>query len=76
MGVRSSRAGSAADARQNGNVLFAVRPAVRHRLPNHAGAAFELPQKFARACMGNFEPAVHRVLDDEWRGFVAANHTG
>src|SRR5271166_4017066 len=55
----------AAYARQDGDILVPIRPAIGDGLADDPGAGLELP--FEVACLGvdGFEPAIHRSVKDE-----------
>jgi hypothetical protein len=54
-------AGPSADARENRDVLLAIRSQVRDGLTHDAGAGLVPPEWFSRARVNGLEPAVHRA---------------
>src|SRR5215216_4796556 len=56
--------GPAADARQHGDVLFAVRTAVSDGLTDDARAHLKLPERLACTGVYRFEPTVHSTVED------------
>src|SRR5215204_6212912 len=52
-----------AHARQNGDVLLAVGPAVRDRLPDDPRARLELPERLAGSRVHGLEPSLHRAVE-------------
>src|SRR2546427_4100592 len=61
-------AGPAADPREDGNVLLALRPCVRHRVTDDARRALEAPQFPAGALVHRLEPALHRAVENDATG--------
>src|SRR5688500_19022422 len=66
--VRDDRAGPAADAVEDGDVLPSVGPAVGDRLRDDAGRRAEAPEQLAGARVERLEPAVHRAVEDDVAG--------
>src|SRR3989454_10775780 len=63
-----AEAGPAADPREDGNVLLALRPSVRHRVTDNARRALEAPQFPAGALVHRLEPALHRAVENDATG--------
>src|SRR5580700_5549696 len=57
------RAHVTADSGIHRDVLLPVRPTVRHRVADDAGAHLELPERLARARVGRLEPPVERAVE-------------
>src|SRR5213082_2406774 len=72
-GGRILRADPQSDARsrptthagQHGDVLLAVGPQVRHRVPDDAGGRLELPQLGAGRGVDRLEPAFHGAVEHD-----------
>src|SRR4051812_48383969 len=62
------RAGPAADAGQDRDVLVAVRTAIAHRLADDSAAGVELPFQRAVVRVDRLEPAVHGAVENQVAG--------
>src|SRR2546430_3560893 len=60
--------GPAAPSGEPGDVLLAVGPQVRHRVPDDAGGRLELPQLRAGRGIDRLEPAFHRAVEHDAAG--------
>src|SRR5690349_18210390 len=67
---RDDGAGPAANAREHGDVLLAVRTEIRDRLTDDARARLVLPLQRAGARVDGFEAAIHRAVEQN----VARGH--
>src|ERR1051326_7012766 len=62
------RAGPAADAGENRDVLFAVGAAEGDRLSDDSGTALEPPQQLSRLRVDGLEPSIHRSVERDVAG--------
>src|SRR2546426_5094297 len=65
---RHAGAGPAADPREHGDVLLAVRPEVGHRVADDARRALEPPQLGPGRGINRLEPAFHRAVEHDAAG--------
>src|SRR5207244_5376864 len=62
---RDARAGPAAHSGEHGDVLLAIGSEIRHRVPDDARRALELPEQRAGGRVHGLEPAFHRAIEHD-----------
>src|SRR4029077_532727 len=62
---RDARAGPAAHSGEHGDVLLAIGSEIRHRVPDDARRALELPEQRPGGRVDGLEPAFHRAVEHD-----------
>src|SRR5213078_4639374 len=63
--ARNDCSSPTADARQDGDVLLAIRTFVRRGLSNNSRTGLELPEKSPAFCIDGLEPPIERAVKDD-----------